>query len=94
MGMSLGFYSFIDCLPPDKTFVYIIDANVSKTEIKRTQVDIQKNPDTNEVDGVYIFNPEEYTYHYYGLNTPNINTNLLYNIYWISEKDFHNSFLT
>lgn len=92
--MNLGFYSFKDCLPEDRSFIYIIDANVSKSEIKRSQVDIKRDPDTNEVDGIYIFDPAEYTYHYYGLKTPNINTKLLSNIYWMTEKDFHNSFNT
>jgi hypothetical protein len=93
MGLSLGFYSFQDCLPENGSFVYIIDANCSKTAIKRVRVFLDTDV-ANNLSNIRIFDPEGYAMTSYGAwNNPNKLTDLLPLIFWISDKDFHNSFL-
>ena len=93
MGMSLGFYSFEDCLPESGKFIYIIDSNCEKTEILRVRCFIDKDI-AGMLINIRLFVPKHYEMISYGSwQNPNKLTDLLSGIYWISEKDFHMSFL-
>jgi hypothetical protein len=93
MGLNLGFYSFQDCFPVKDQYCYILDANYSidsGVSIKRALFYLERD-DELEKEVIHIeFDGDNYSGTFGYMDNPK--WNLLSNMYWISEKDFHDSF--
>lgn len=93
MGLSLGFYSFGDCLPPSSTDCYILDANYSidcGVEIKKALYYLVYDEELDEQLIHIEYAQDNYSCTFGYLSSPK--WNLLSNMYWISQKDYLQSF--
>jgi hypothetical protein len=95
MGMSLGLYSFGECFPKNHEYCYILDANYTieyGVDIKRGLFYLVHDYELNKKQIHIEYEEDNYSSAFGYLDNPK--WNLLSNMYWISEKDYLNSFST